>query len=123
MLPFIGILRWQVVMAIALGVTSGMVGCAYDIEGVDFSPHLTLKEDGLVYRVEDDRPFTGKAYDSVCGRDCMPFIHWQGQFKDGKRHGTFVFPVSRKSNDFFRPGDKHVVRVKFAEGIEVGQAN
>lgn len=124
MLPSVSILRCQVILSIALGLLAGsMAGCTSNPEGIDFGKELILKEDGLVYRIGQDKPYTGKAYDSVCGHDCMPFIHWQGEFKDGKKHGTFVFPASRKPNDIFRPGDQHVVRVKFADGIDVGQAN
>ncbi|MBI5572355.1 MAG: hypothetical protein HY914_20595 [Desulfomonile tiedjei] len=123
MLPIIKFLPWQVVSAVALGLLIGsMAGCAYRDEGVDFDKELTMKEDGLVYTIREDKPFTGKAYLTVCGRECMPFLHWEGEFKDGKKHGTFVFPESRKSNDIFRPGGKHVVRVKFKDGIEVEQA-
>lgn len=122
MLPIVRILRGQFVLAIVLGLLTGpMVGCISKLEGVDFDDKLMLKEDGLVYRKGDDKPFTGKAYDSVCGYGCMPFIHWQGEFKDGKKHGTFIFPESRKADGFFHPDDKIVIRVKFVEGIEVDE--
>jgi len=112
------------VVAISLGLLAGILtGCGQRPEGVDFDKDLTQRADGLVHKIEDDKPYTGKAYSTVCGYDCLPFVHWQGEFKDGKKHGTFVFPESRKSNDFFRPGDKHVVRVKFRHGIEVDNEN
>ncbi len=115
--------QFRFILAIALGLFAGsMAGCAQKPEGFEFNRGLMLKEDGLVYRIGEDTPYTGKAYDSVCGHKCMPLIHWQGEFKDGKKHGTFVFPASRKPNALFASGDKHVVRVKFTDGIEIDRA-
>ncbi len=108
-------------LVISLGLLAWILaGCGHGLEGADFDKDLAKRADGLVYRAVDDRPYTGKAYQTVCGQDCFWFIHWKGEFKDGRKHGTFVFPESRKSNDFFRPGDKHVIRIKFRDGIEVG---
>jgi hypothetical protein len=76
MLPIVRILRGQFVLAIVLGLLTGpMVGCISKLEGVDFDDKLMLKEDGLVYRKGDDKPFTGKGtIASVVTTVCPSYI-------------------------------------------------
>ena len=61
--------------------------------------------DGTVYVKGTDTPFTGKAYQTVCGDECGLFgcysIHWYASFKDGYRDGVVFLPMSDRSNDFF----------------------
>jgi len=116
------------ILAITLGLLSGIVAGCEDrvagLEGVDFDKELTLKEDGLVYRKGEDKLYTGKAYcqqfdgqSRILGWD----LHWHGEFKDGKKHGIFLFPASRKP--FFLWGGNDFIQVQFRDGIEVHSEN
>ena len=112
----------NIIIALTLGLYASMLtGCKP--QGADYDIELTRKEDGLVYRKADDMPYTGKAYQTVCGNDCSCLflrlmIHWQGEFKNGKEHGTFIYPQSRKRDEFFCSGDKDVTEVKYSDGVE-----
>lgn len=110
-------------MVVALGVVTSVLATGCALRGADFDKDLITKSDGLVYKVGEQAPYTGKAYMTVCGHDtpCGFFkysVHWRGEFKDGRPHGTFEFPRSRGANDFFCPGDKDVVYVRFIDGVE-----
>ena len=120
--------RWSFksALAILLALAVGfLVGCGEmpNPEGLDFDRELTLKADGLVYRMGDDCPYTGKAYCTVFNERSrilgLP-LHWQGEFKDGKSHGIWLLPESRKADDCYEWGeDRGVVRVEFRDGVEV----
>lgn len=112
----------SILMLEAFGVflTVSVTGCT--LQGADFDTDLILRGDGVVYKIGEQKPYTGKAYQPVCDScqcgffNC--FVHWRGQFRDGRRDGTFEFPRSRRSEDFFCPGDKDVAHVKFIKGVE-----
>jgi hypothetical protein len=113
---------------VAFGVLFDVLvtGCA--LESADFDKDLIMKSDGMVYRIGEQKPYTGKAYQTVCGYDtpCGFFkysVHWRGEFKDGRRDGIFEFPRSRCANDFFCPGDEDVARVRFIRGVEQGETH
>jgi hypothetical protein len=110
-------------MVLALGVVISVLMTGCGLQGADYDKDLVMRSDGRVYRVGEQTPYTGKAYMTVCGYDtpCDFFnysVHWRGEFKDGRRHGTFEFPPSRGANDFFCPGDKNVLYVRFIDGVE-----
>lgn len=111
-------------LAIFLGLSVPLATTGCGVEGADYEKELVLKSDGLVYRLSEDRPYTGSAYVSVCGSECRcglfgPLaVHWQGEYKHGKKHGTFAYPVSRRKDDFYCAGDSRVIRVRFSDGIE-----
>jgi hypothetical protein len=112
-------------LAMALGLfASLMVGCASRPEGADYDTELALRKDGLVYSIVEDKPYTGKANSFALGpSECTCImgcpLHWQGEFQDGKKHGTSIFPASRKEDAFFMWGDKNVLKVQFSHGIEL----
>ena len=117
---------YNIVLALTLGLLACVLaGCTP--QGADYDMELVRKENGLAYRIVDGKPYTGKAYQTVCGHECKCgffdlFIHWQGELKDGKKHGTFVYPSSRDNNGFFCPGDdKGVIEVKYRDGVELQQ--
>ncbi len=117
-------------MAIALVLAIGvLVGCGHipNPEGADFDRELTLKPDGLVYGIGEDNPYTGKAYCTVFNERSRILglsLHWQGEYKDGKPHGIWLLPASRKPDHGFEWGDdRGAVRVEFRDGVEVHDKN
>ncbi len=52
--------------------------------------------DGISVLKTTGKPYTGKAYGSVCGGECgmCGELHWRGEYKEGKWHGKFDIPVS-----------------------------
>jgi len=125
-------LRWHVmpwpfqfVQAVALALAAGvLLGCGEipNPEGADSDRELTRKADGLIYRIGEDIPYTGKAYCTVFNERSISglALHWQGEYKDGKMHGIWLLPESRKWDHWFWWGDdRGVVRVEFRDGVEV----
>ena len=136
-------LRWHVipwpfklVRAIALGLAAGVMsliaitlvvltvcGEFPNPEGADYDRELTLKADGLVYRIGEDTPYTGKAYCTVFNDRSSIWglaLHWQGEFKDGKEHGIWLLPADRVPDHGFNWGDdRGVVRVESGDGVEI----
>ena len=114
---------FKFILTMVLGLAVGLAaGCSSRPEGLEYDTYLTLKEDGLVYSLLDGKPYTGKAYMLVfneCSRIFGCSLHWQGEFKDGKKNGTFVYPPSRNPDAFFLWGDKDVRGVQFRDGIEI----
>lgn len=97
-------------------------GCG-EPAGIDYDKYLQKAEDGLVRRKEDNSPFSGEAYMSVCEECSEPLLrHWPvhnvGQYQNGLMHGTFWFPKSGKQDDFFEYGDKESqIRVEYRNGV------
>lgn len=113
-------LSGKFIFATVLGmVASVLAGCDFRPDGADFDEALQRKEDGLVYRIGEDKPYTGKAYKTP-SPEMLPMINWQGEFKNGRPHGIFVFPTSRVAHDVFESGDERAIRVEFKDGIELG---
>jgi hypothetical protein len=109
------------ILAMMLGLLAFLLA-ACGPQGLDYEKWLVLKEDGLIYRIGEDEPYTGKAYCTLGFRGSWLLgyaLTWQGEFKAGKKHGTFFFPASRKANDFFFWGGKEVLQVQFRNGIEL----
>ena len=63
-------------------------------------------KEGVVYLKGIDVPFSGKAYQTVCGDECGIFgcysIHWKGSYTNGYRNGIFYSPKSDRSDDYFK---------------------
>lgn len=112
-----GVVSFAAIMALLACV---LLGCGEvpNPEGVDSDRDLTMKDDGLIYRIGEDTPYTGKAYCTVFGEKSV--LHWEGEFKDGKEHGTWLLPADRVGDHWFHGGDEQgVVRVEYRDGVEV----
>jgi hypothetical protein len=124
MMPWPFRLLLVVVLALAAGF---LVVCGEmpNPEGVDSDRELTWKDDGLVYRIGEDTPYTGKAYCTMFNDERSSIwgmsLHWQGEFKDGKRHGTWLLPAEHIG--LVWGDDWNVVRVEFRDGVEVADNN
>ena len=79
-------------------------------------------KEGIVYLKGVDVPFSGKAYQTVCGDECGIFgcysIHWKGSYTNGYRNGIFYSPKSDRSDDYFKFSlfNKEYKKTKYTNG-------
>lgn len=78
--------------------------CYYVLAGAVDSDKALIYRDGIAFAKGEETPFTGAAYQSVCGGDCgfsgCSSIHWYSEFDNGKRSMSFL-PESGETNGFF----------------------
>jgi len=79
--------------------------CRYFIKrAVDMTEQLETKQN-RVYLKGETRPFTGAAYQTVCGGECGIFgcalIHQYVHYSNGVLQGTAYLPKSGRADDFF----------------------
>lgn len=89
-------------LLIVLYITFNNVRCKLFLQGISNSE--LVRKNGISYLKESNQPYSGKAYDTVCGGECgflsCALLHWRGEYKDGKLHGKLDVPKSGL-------GDKH----------------
>ena len=83
--------------------------CEQYLQGVSDSELQT--KDGIMLLKSTGKPYTGRAYATVCGGECgfmsCALLHWRAEYKEGRLHGQFDAPISGVGDKhWFSPGDK-----------------
>lgn len=83
--------------------------CKQYLQGV--SDYDLQTKEGVTLLKSTGKPYTGKAYSTVCGGECglmsCALLHWRAEYKNGKLNGEFDAPISGVGDKhWFSPGDK-----------------
>ncbi|WP_198263191.1 hypothetical protein [sulfur-oxidizing endosymbiont of Gigantopelta aegis] len=95
--------------------------CAQYLKGVsDFD---LQSKNGITFLKSTNKPYTGKAYSTVCGGECgfmsCSLLHWKTEYREGKLHGKFDVPLSGLGDKhWFSPGDETKTHV-YENGSEI----
>ena len=95
--------------------------CKQYLQGV--SEYDLQTKEGVTLLKSTGKPYTGKAYSTVCGGECRfmscALLHWKAEYKEGKLHGEFDAPLSGIGDkNWFSPGDETETYI-YVNGIKI----